>query len=120
MKTNTAKKIVVYTLLIFATAAIYSCRKTGPADAIVIVTDSLGNGVQNATVVLRQDSVISPTTGEQAIVKQSGVTDFSGQVQFSFPLEAVLNVEVTKGNLFARDYIRLEQSKQVEKTVVLK
>jgi len=32
----------------------------------------------------------------------------------------VLFVEVTKGAFFERDYIRLEQSKQIEKTIVLK
>ncbi|MFI5218114.1 MAG: hypothetical protein ACHQNT_01410 [Bacteroidia bacterium] len=101
-------------------SAFYSCRKTGPADAIVTVVDSVSNPVSGALVILKQDSVISPNTGAQADVYQSQVTDGSGQASFSFKLEAVLFVEVSKGSLEVKDYIRLEQSKQVEKTIVLK
>lgn len=118
------KQIVSTLVLIFLAAGIFttfnSCRKKGPADAIVTVTDSLFRNVSGARVVLRQDSVISPNTGAQADIYQEGTTDLNGQVSFSFPLEAVLNLEVSKGALFVRDYIRLEQSKQVEKTVILK
>jgi hypothetical protein len=106
-----------------ACAALFSftaCKKTEPAEALVYVVDSLGAAVPAARVVLRNDSVTSPTTGAQAIVYQEGVTDGAGQAYFIFEHEAVLFVEVTKGALFERDYIRLEQSKQVDKTVVLK
>jgi hypothetical protein len=97
-----------------------SCKKTEPAEALVYVIDSLGNPVAGATVVLRNDSVNSPTTGAKAMIYQEDVTDIAGQAYFIFDLEAVLFVEVTKGAFFERDYIRLEQSKQVEKTIVLK
>lgn len=97
-----------------------SCKKTSPAEAVVIVNDTLGRPVSGAKVVLKQDSVVSPTTGAQANVYQEATTDASGQAMFSFKLEAVLFVEVTKGSLFEKDYIRLEQSKQVQKTIILK
>ena len=120
MKKQTFRTLVVLFFIFGIATSMYSCRKKGPADAIVTVVDSLGKTVSGAKVVLSQDSVISPNTGAQANVHQEGTTDPSGQVAFSFPLEAVLNVEVSKGALYVRDYIRLEQSKQVEKTVVLK
>lgn len=120
MKKQIVRTLPVLFFILGITASMYSCRKKGPADAIVTVVDSLGKTVQGAKVVLRQDSVISPTTGAQANVYQAGTTDLNGQASFSFPLEAVLNVEVSKGALSARDYIRLEQSKQVEKTVIIK
>ena len=120
MKFISLKTILILLCIFTVFSVFYSCRKKGPADALITVTDSLGKPVQGATVVLRQDSVISPTTGAQANVHQEGTTDLDGQATFSFALEAVLNLEVSKGALYVRDYIRLEQSKQVEKTVILK
>jgi hypothetical protein len=120
MKKQTLRTLVTIFFVFGITASLHSCRKKGPADALITVTDSLARNVGGAKVVLRQDSVISQNTGAQANVHQEGTTDLNGQVAFSFPLEAVLNVEVSKGALYVKDYIRLEQSKQVEKTVVLK
>ena len=110
---------IIFILTTFS-VTFYSCRKTGPADALVTVVDSLNKPVQGALVVLKQDSVISPNTGAQADVYQSQTTDYSGQATFSFELEAVLFVEISKGSLLTKDYIRLEQSKQVEKSFILK
>lgn len=107
-------------ILSILTGTFYSCRKTGPADAVVTIVDTLNRPVQGAKVVLRQDSVVNTHTGVQADVYQEQISDFNGQAVFSFQLEAVLIVEVTKGALYEDDYIRLEQSKQVEKTVILK
>lgn len=118
---HSINKPVIFLAVIFITASLFfGCGKKGPADALVTVIDSAGKAVQGATVVLKQDSVISPTTGAQANVYQSQVTDFNGQSLFTFPLEVVLNAEISKGSLLVRDYIRLEQSKRVEKTFVLK
>ena len=58
-------------------------------------------------VVLSQDSVINPTTGVQASVREEGVTDGAGNVHFSFKLEAVLNIDASKGVKSAKDFIRL-------------
>ena len=120
MKTQTLRALVILFIISAAATSLNSCRKNGPADALITVTDSLGRTVQGAKVVLSQDSVISNQTGAQANVHQEGMTDLNGQVTFSFALEAVLNMEVSKGALSVRDYLRLEQSEQVEKSVVLK
>ena len=97
-----------------------SCKKTSPADANVKVVDSLSRPVKGALVILRQDTVVNPSTGVQADIYDEKTTDINGNAFFSFKWEAVLNVEVTKGNLKAYDYIRLEQSNTVSKTIILK
>lgn len=97
-----------------------SCKKSGPAEAVVTVVDSTGKRISGALVVLRQDSVTNPTNNVQASVNQKQMSDAAGQAFFTFQLEAVLNVEATKGTQSARDYIRLEQSKQVSKTIIIR
>lgn len=98
----------------------WSCKKSGPADAVVTVQDSLGNPVAGAKVVLRQDSVVNPNTNIRADVYQEKVTSSSGQAFFSFELEAVLNIEVSKDSITENDeYIRLEQNETVSKVVIL-
>lgn len=115
-------KVLKYLLpvLFILTMSVSACKKSGPADAVVTVTDSTGKRIAGATVVLRQDSVLNPTNGVKAAINESKVTDASGQAFFTFKLEAVLILEANKGNLSARDYVRLEQSKQVAKTVVIR
>lgn len=104
---------------LFCIVAVSSCKKTGPAEALIIVKNVSGGRVQGATVVLRQDSVINSGTGVQANINQSKVTDYNGEALFEFKLEAVLNLEVTFDTFMVRDYIKLEQSEQVSKEVVL-
>jgi len=107
-------------ILFIASLAVSSCEKSGPAEAIVVVVDSTGKRVPGATVVLRQDSVINPTNGVQSTLKETKITDGGGQAFFTFKLEAVLIVEVDYGTRTGRDFIRLEQSKQVNKTVIIR
>ncbi|MEO5570889.1 MAG: hypothetical protein ABIT08_15915 [Bacteroidia bacterium] len=120
MNNQTLRSLAVIFFISGCALSVGSCRENGPADALVTVIDSAGKVIQGAKVILEQDSVISANTGAQANVHKEQLTDFNGQAIFSFPLEAVLNIEVVKGALDVKDYIRLEQSKQVEKTVVLK
>jgi hypothetical protein len=110
----------LFLLMFAALIGFSSCEKTGPADALITVVDSTGKRVPGALVVLRQDSVINPTTGAHAVINEARISDGAGQASFSFKLEAVLNIEVTKNTLSARDYIRLEQSEQVTKTVIIR
>ena len=84
------------------------------------MVDSLGHPVPAAKVVLRQDSVVNPQTGIRADVFDEEFTASNGEAIFKFQWEAVLNVEVTSLTLSAKDYIRLEQSETVRKTVVVK
>ena len=98
----------------------HSCKKDGPCQAIITITDTAGIAVKGATVILRQDAVVNPTTGAQANVYQEGTTDVYGKASFEFKLEAVLNIEASKGTKIGKDYVRLEQSKTVYRTVIIK
>ncbi len=114
------KLLIIPSSLILMTSAIFSsCKKTKPAEALIYVLDKDSKPVSGAKVVLRNDSVTSPNTGAQANIYREALTDLAGQALFSFELEAVLFVEVSKGALYEKDYIRLEQSKQVDKTIIL-
>ena len=97
-----------------------SCKKEGPADVVIVVTDTLGRTVSGALVTLRQDSVTNSVNGVQASVNVQQTTDGSGQAYFSFELEAVLIAEAEKGTKTARDFVRLEKSKTVTKTLVIR
>lgn len=97
-----------------------SCKKTSPAEATITVVDSLQRPIKGATVILRQDSVVNPSTGVKADIYDEKISDINGNTFHSFKWEAVLNLEISKGNLKTLDYIRLEQSKTVSKTVILK
>lgn len=114
------KKFVPYLFLFFVVAFNWNCKKTGSADAVITIYDSLGKPVSGAKVVLRQDSVVNPTTGVRADIYQEHYTSSTGEAAFSFELEAVLNIEVTKDSIRRADeYIRLEQNKTVRKTLVI-
>lgn len=106
--------------VLLASAGFSSCKKNGPAEAVITVVDSIGARISGAIVTLKQDSVINPVNNVQASANQVKQSDASGQAFFSFKLEAVLNIEVEKGSKSARDFIRLEQSKTVDKTVVIR
>ena len=107
-------------LCLLAFVLVSSCKKNGPCEAVITVTDSTGKHISGAIVVLRQDSVINPTNGTQGAIFETGLTNSGGQATFTFKLEAVLIVEAQRGNLTARDYVRLEQSETVSKTVIIR
>ena len=114
------KKIALYSVLILVIAVVASCKKTEPAEAVVTIHNAQGQPVAGAKVVLRQDSVVNPTTGVRADVYQEKMTASTGEAFFSFELEAVLNVEITKDSITKNDeYIRLEQNETVRKTITL-
>lgn len=94
------------------------CKKTEPCQAIITVTDTLGSPMGGVRVVLRQDSVIS-SRGVRADVFEEATTAGNGEAFFEVKWEAVLNVEVFYDTLTIRDYIRLEQSETVRKTIVV-
>lgn len=112
--------LILFSLAFIGIITVSSCKKTEPCEAIITVVDTLGRPVAAAKVVLRQDSVVNPQTGVRADIFDEEFTTSSGEAIFKFQWEAVLNVEVTSSTLTAKDYIRLEQSETVRKTVVVK
>lgn len=113
--TRTALLLVAFIAII---GSVSSCKKTEPCNAVITVLDSLDRPVVGATVVVRQDSVVN-TNGVQADIYQESTTAANGQAYFEFKWEAVLNVEVTYDSVMVRDYIRLEQSETVAKTIYI-
>lgn len=112
--------LILIVVACIAFFSVSSCKKTEPCEAVITVVDSSGVPVVGARVVLRQDSVVNPTTGVRADIFDEEFTTSNGEAIFEFKWEAVLNVEVEADTLSARDYIRLEQSKTVRKTVVVR
>jgi len=96
-----------------------SCTYT---KAIVIVKNSNGDVVPNASVTLFPEQVISPQGNypDPALTKTNN-TDANGQAEFIYELEAILNIEVIKeeGNstYTGVDIIRLIEGVTVTKIV---
>jgi hypothetical protein len=110
---------ILLVLVAVTAIGISSCKKTEPCKAVITVRDTLGRPIIGAKVVLRQDSVKNAQTGVRADLFQEQFSTGTGEAFFEFKWEAVLNVEVTKDALSAKDYIRLEQSEEVRKTVTI-
>lgn len=120
MKNTISAVLISLTLLSLFALVSPGCKKEGPCEAQITVTDTSGKFVSGALVILRQDEAVSPTTGAQANIRDSAITNSIGQATFEFKLEAVLNIEASKDSLSGKDYIRLEQSKMVARTVIIK
>lgn len=123
MKNKQTHKLQVFFLffiIIGTLNSVSSCKKDGPARAEITVVNASGVPIAGATVLVHQDTIKSPVTGAQAVISDVQTTDSDGKSLHEFPLEAILNIDVSSGKLKASDYIRLEKSKTVIKTVVLK
>ena len=113
---NNPYKLVVVLALFFAYVFIYSsCKKNKDCDAVINVTDdSLGIPVSGATVHMYPP----PASANLNIQDQTGVTDASGSVTFTFKLPAILQADVTS-NQFGKGggLVKLEEGRQVSKTI---
>ena len=100
-----------------------SCQKEKETSGIIIVKDSNGAVVPNAEVTLFPNQTISSggIYPDPSLTKGPKETDANGQVQFTYELEAILNIEVIKeeGNsiLTGVNIIRLLKGKTVTKVV---
>jgi hypothetical protein len=74
--------------IIFST----SCKKDKPGKAVITVLDTLNRPVYGATVNLNSDN-----NPEPGIVKDKKLSDNNGKTYHEFPLEVILQVEVSKG-----------------------
>lgn len=115
-----------FTLVLFLTTIVFmammqsGCKKDTPATAIITVVNASGVPLEGAIVVLHQDTIKSPVTGQKAIVTDEKVTDGDGKTQHEFPLDCILNVDVSYKNKKATDYIRIYRSETAEKTMIIK
>ena len=109
-----------------------SCEKEKETIGIIIVKDFNNNTISGATVTLHQDSLFNDygiyvddpnavTPSPNAPIRRTEKTDANGRAQFTYTLEAILNIEVVKesGNntLLGENVLRLEQGKTITKVV---
>ena len=112
--------IGVFALVMIVTVT--SCQKEKETIGIIIVKDSNSAVVPNASVTLSPDQTTSPSgaSPDPSLTKTNN-TDANGRVQFTYELEAILNIEVTKvdGNstYTGANIIRLLKGKTVTKVV---
>ena len=86
-----------------------------PAKAVITVVDSLNAPIQGCSVEMNSDN--NPRPGD---VKASEITDLSGNAYFEFDLEAILQVEVTKGSFTAdKENVHVIPGETAEKTIKL-
>jgi hypothetical protein len=103
-------------ILIFLILLTFSCKKEKPGKATITVLNGLNQPVYGATVNLNSNN--NPKPG---IVKDKKTTDNNGKTYHEFPLEVILQVEVSKGTKVApKANIHIIPNQISELTVILK
>ena len=117
------KPVILVTLVISTVLTIGSCQKAKDTVGIIVVKDSNGNLVSGATVVLHLDSLAENQQGNfyNSNLRKTDITDASGRAEFTYELEAIFQVSVTKtqGNntLTGSNVIRLLKEKTITQEV---
>ena len=116
MLKQTLKYSFFFLLFTSLTCVVVSCRKKDTTCSTTItVTDVSSARIQGAKVLL----YATLTGGGTGDIKDSTLTDASGQAQFHFKLQAIFNVEVSKGALTGTGIVKLEPGENVEKTIII-
>lgn len=116
-KVNQSWLIGVAMALLFLSFSFFSCKKDGETKAVITVNDAAGVAVNGASVTLWQDTAVNPTTGSQANIRVTKTTDGSGHAEFTFALEAYLNITAKKDTFTAKGFVRLKEHETVSQTV---
>ncbi len=116
------KSALISFLIAFFIISFSSCEKAKDTIGIIIVKDSNGNTVSQATVVLHQDGAISQQgSATNPGLRKTDKTDANGRAEFTYDLEAVFQVDVEKidgNNIYSgSNIIRLLKEKTVTKVV---
>tara|TARA_B100000927_G_scaffold123818_1_gene99816 strand:- start:4204 stop:4584 length:381 start_codon:yes stop_codon:yes gene_type:complete len=117
------KPVILVTLVISTVLTIGSCQKAKDTVGVIVVKDSNGNLVSGATVVLHLDSLAENQQGNfyNSNLRKTDITDASGRAEFTYELEAIFQVSVTKtqGNntLTGSNVIRLLKEKTITQEV---
>ena len=117
------KPVILITLVVSTVLTIGSCQKAKDTVGVIVVKDSNGNLVSGATVVLHLDSLAENQQGNfyNSNLRKTDITDASGRAEFTYELEAIFQVSVTKtqGNntLTCSNVIRLLKEKTVTQEV---
>ena len=116
------KTVLLGVFALVITTTFTSCKKEKETIAVIIVKNTSGNVVSGVTVVLSPKQILSPN-GEppNPFLSKSNVTDANGSVQFTYELEAILNVKATKkianDNFEGKNIIRLLKGKTITKVI---
>jgi len=94
-----------------------SCKKDGETKAVVTVKDAAGNPADGAVITLWQDTSVNQTNGTQANVRVEKTADENGKAEFTFALEAYLNITAVKDTNVAKGFVRLKEHETVNATV---
>tara|TARA_B110000003_G_C16177506_1_gene350045 strand:- start:112 stop:510 length:399 start_codon:yes stop_codon:yes gene_type:complete len=123
------KTAILGSFSIILLTAVASCQKAKDTIGVIIVKDFSGNTISGATVSLHQDDATGPQ-GQSAnedpeqlpyIIRQTDITDANGRAEFTYKLEAILQIDVEKieGNdtLTGSNIIRMIKEKTITQVV---
>ena len=114
--------LIIFLLAFSITFFLSSCEKEKDTVGVIIVKDTNNNTIPTAYVTLHQNGQISDQ-GEHTnpALDRTEKTDANGRVEFTYALEAVLDIEVVKydGNdtLTGSNIIVLQRGKTITKVV---
>ena len=112
------KSVILGACALVVIGSFSSCKKEKETIGVIIVQDYTGSPVDGAYVTLHQDGHIP---APDPSIKRMNVTDANGRAEFTYELEAILQVDVIRirGNdtLQGSNVIRLLKEKTVTKIV---
>ncbi|MCC6253270.1 MAG: hypothetical protein IT238_12495 [Bacteroidia bacterium] len=113
------KNFILFSIIIACFSVLFitsSCKKKPVGKAIITVIDSLNQPVYGAIVNLNSNN--NPKPG---VVKDKKTSDNNGKTYHEFPLEVILQIEVTKGSKVApKSNIHIIPGETATQTVKLK
>jgi hypothetical protein len=116
------KTVLLGVFALVITTTFTSCKKEKETIAVIIVKDVSGNVVPGVLVKLSPEPILSPS-GElpEPSLTKTNYTDANGRAQFTYELEAILNIEatITIGNddFEGENIIRMLKGKTTTKVV---
>jgi hypothetical protein len=116
------KTVLLGVFALVITTTFTSCKKEKDTVAVIIVKNSIGELVPGVKVKLFPEPVISPSgvLPDPSLTKIN-ITDANGRVQFTYELEAILNVKATvtidNDDFEGENIIRLLKGKTTTKIV---
>ena len=105
--------------IVFIMTIITSCEKDNLCRAIVTAVDINGTPISGVNIKLWVPNNSLEYPNQQTISWPEQTTGNSGQENFNFKNESVLEIEATKGILYGTGFIVLKQGALVSQEVIL-
>lgn len=112
-------KILLMVTIAFIMTIITSCEKDNLCRAIVTAVDINGIPISGVNIKLWVPNNSLEYPNQQTIIWPEQTTGNSGQANFNFKNESVLEIEATKGILYGTGFIVLKQGALVSQEVIL-